>query len=166
MIGISPKASVYGTVEIGENSRVDDFCILTGNIKIGRNVHVGAFSFLSGGQGIVINDYVGISQYTSIYTSSDDYSGRSMNNPTVPDEFKPFLDRGPVVICRHALLGAHVSILPGVVIGEGCSVGAFSLIKHDLEPWGVYCGVPAKRIRERAMDAIELEKIYEESICS
>ena len=41
---VSRKASIYGieNISIDDNSRIDDFCILSGNITIGKNVHIAA----------------------------------------------------------------------------------------------------------------------------
>jgi maltose O-acetyltransferase len=39
-------------------------------------------------------------------------------------------------------------ILPSVTIGPGCIVGAGAVVTKDLEPNGVYVGVPARRVRE------------------
>ena len=41
-VKISDKASIYnfGQIEIGHNSRIDDFCVVSGKITIGRNVHI------------------------------------------------------------------------------------------------------------------------------
>ena len=49
---ISRKASIYGSenIEIGENVRIDDFCILSGKIKLGNNVHIASGTYLWGGQ--------------------------------------------------------------------------------------------------------------------
>jgi len=162
---ISPKASIYGSVKMGDNVRIDDFCILTGDIKIGNNVHIGCFSFLSGSDGIVLEDYVGISPRTSMFTACDDFSGMSLSNPTVPDEYKPGLKVGPITIRRHVLIGANCVILPGVHIGEGCAIGAFSLINKDMEQWNIYSGVPARKMKERSRELIELQQEYEESCC-
>jgi acetyltransferase-like isoleucine patch superfamily enzyme len=158
---ISDKACIYGNVKIGENVRIDDFAILTGNITIGNNVHVGCFCFLSGGEGITIGDYVGISPRVSMFTASDDYSGPSLNNPTIPDEYKPGLQRGPITIGRHCLIGAHTVILPGVTMGEGSSVGAFGLVIKDLTPWTVYFGIPVRAVKDRSKKILDLQRIYE-----
>ena len=49
-VKISTKASVYNCeqMEIGDNSRIDDFCVLSGKIKIGKFVHVAPFCLLAG----------------------------------------------------------------------------------------------------------------------
>ena len=88
---ISRKCSIYGAshISIGNNVRIDDFCILSGNIKIGNYVHISAYtSMFSGDSHIVIGDFVALSSRNVIYAESDDYSGESMVNPMVPDEYK------------------------------------------------------------------------------
>ncbi len=48
---VSRKASIYGASEIslGDNVRIDDFCILSGRISFGNNIHLAAYSALWGG---------------------------------------------------------------------------------------------------------------------
>ena len=60
--------------------------------------------------------------------------------------------RSKVVLKKNATVFTNAVVLPGVTVGEGCSVGAQSLVKADLEPWGMYAGCPVRRIRERAPD--------------
>ena len=48
-----------------------------------------------------------------------------------------------------AYIGANCTIMPGVTIGEGAVVGANALVNKDLDPWGIYVGVPCKKIGER-----------------
>lgn len=157
---ISQKASIYGNLQMGNNVRIDDFCILTGNIKIGNNVHIGAYSFLSGGEGIVIEDYAQISQRVTIYTASDDYSGMSLVGPTIPDKFKPGIDRGPVELMKHVLLGIGTVVMPYLTLFEGACTGAFTFVKHDLPAWGIYVGVPARFLKPRDKRMLELEKEF------
>ena len=45
-------------------------------------------------------------------------------------------------------------------IGEGAFVGAQALVTHDLEPWGVYVGSPARKIGERPRCAKDKVKEY------
>ena len=62
-VKISRKASIYwaDTMIIGNNVRIDDFCILTGKIKMGSYIHISAYSALYGGAGIDVEDYSCIS---------------------------------------------------------------------------------------------------------
>jgi len=48
-----------------------------------------------------------------------------------------------------AFVGANAVVLPGVTIPDGCVVGAGSVVTHDLEPWMVCTGAPARPVRER-----------------
>ncbi len=159
---LSRKTSIYGAgnIRIGDDVRIDDFCVISGNITLGRNVHIAAFCGLFGGEyGIVMEDFSGLSSRCVIYAASDDYSGAALTNPTVPDEFRHILG-GRVVLGRHVILGTGVSVMPGVEIGEGSSVGSMSLVSKSLEKWGVYVGIPCKRIKDRKTDLLELEKQY------
>ena len=89
---------------------------------------------------------------SSILTGSDDFSGRSMVGPTVPDEYKPHIRIGPVCIGRNVIIGAHATIMPGVVIHDGAGIGAYSLVKEDCDGDILYAGVPAKRVKQRSTE--------------
>jgi acetyltransferase-like isoleucine patch superfamily enzyme len=55
---------------------------------------------------------------------------------------------GEVRIRKGAFIGMNTTIMPGVTIGEGAVVAAGSLVIHDVEPYTVVAGVPAKKIRD------------------
>ena len=156
---ISERAVIYNAdqIEIGDNSRIDDFCVLSGKICIGRNVHLAVFTNLAGGApGITLDDFSGIAYGCQIFAQSDDYSGRTMTNPTIPAEYKKETKR-KVYIGRHVIIGANSVVLPGVNVAEGCSLGAQSLLTKSTEPWTIYFGVPAKKLKSRRKDLLELE---------
>lgn len=161
-VKISDKASIYEAqkISIGDNSRVDDFCILSGSIKIGRNVHIAPFCLVAGGEeGIEMLDFSGCAYHVQIFTQSDDYSGRTMTNPTVPSEYKKEYKK-KIIIGKHVIIGTGSIIFPNVHLAEGCSVGAMSLIHKSTKPWGIYSGNPAKRIKERKQDLLILEQKF------
>jgi galactoside O-acetyltransferase len=60
------------------------------------------------------------------------------------------------------LIGSGSVVLPGVTIGEGSAVGALSLVSMSLDEWGVYFGSPAKRIKARSKNLLEMEKLLRE----
>lgn len=57
--------------------------------------------------------------------------------------------RKGVVIGKDCWLGHGVTILDGVEIGEGTIVAAGAIVTKSLDPYGIYAGIPAKRIRDR-----------------
>ena len=62
-----------------------------------------------------------------------------------------------VTLKRHVIIGANSVILPNLTIGEGTSVGALSLVTKDLDPWGIYAGIPVRRLKDRKRDLLEIE---------
>jgi len=159
---ISRKASIYGAanISIGNNVRVDDFCILSGKIELKNNNHIAAYTALYGGQyGICVEDFSVVSGRCSIYAASDDYSGEAMISPMVPEEYCN-VTGGKVTLKKHVLIGAGSTVLPGVTINEGTSVGSMSLVKCDLEPWSIYAGIPCRKIKNRSKRVLELEDDY------
>lgn len=154
---ISRKCSIYGAENIclGSHVRIDDFCVLSGKVELGNYVHIAAACLLYGGiAGIRFGDYSTISSRGAVYAVSDDYSGEHMTNPTVPEVFTA-VTQAPVTIGRHCIIGSGCTILPGVTLGEGCAVGSMSLVNHSTEPWGIYVGIPARRVKERSRKLLE-----------
>lgn len=147
-------------MEIGDHSRIDDFCIVTGKVIIGRNVHIAPYCNVDGGdKGIYFGDFSGLAYACHAITRSDDYSGSSLTNPTIPSEFKSSISK-KVVLGKHVILGAMSMILPGVTLAEGTSVGANSLVTKDTDGWSIYFGSPAKKIKGRSKKLLEMEKAY------
>lgn len=162
---LSKKASIYSPekINLGNNVRIDDFCILSGDITIGNYVHIAPFCGLFGRFGIEIGDYCTTSSKVMIYSNSDDYSGESLVSPMIPEEYKN-LETGEVIINKHFIIGSGSVILPGVNIETGVAVGALSLVKKDLASWGIYSGVPVKKIKDRKKDLLELQKKLESDL--
>ena len=158
---ISRNALLYSPdkLELGSNVRIDDFTTISGNVKIGNYVHIAQFCGLYGGDsGIEMKDFSGLSSKVTIYATSNDYSGESLTNPMVPEKYKSADKNAPVILGKHVIVGCASVILPGVEIGVGSSVGAMSLCSKPLEPWGMYAGIPVKRIKDRSKKLLELEK--------
>lgn len=161
-VKISSKASIYNpeSIEIGDSSRIDDFCIISGKVNIGKHVHIAPYCLVAGGsEGITFDDFSGLAYNVQIFSQSDDYSGRTMTNPTIPSKYKKEIKKA-VHISRHVIIGTSSIVFPGVTIAEGCSVGAMSLINKTTEPWGIYVGNPAKRVKSRRQDLLALETTF------
>lgn len=160
-VRISRNAVLYHPelLEVGSHVRIDDFTIVSGRVVLGDYIHIAQFCGLyGGGEGIYMDDFSGLSSRVVIYAVSNDYSGESLTNPTVPAKYKKTDKEMAVHLCKHVIVGTTSVILPGVTIGEGSSVGALSMCSKDLEPWGVYAGSPARRVKERSKKLLELEK--------
>ena len=159
---ISDKASIYNAnlIDVGDNSRIDDFCVISGKVWIGRNIHITIFSNIAGGsEGVYIGDFSTLAYGCNVFSQSDDYSGATMTNSTIPSQYKCEIKKS-VHIGRHCILGTNTIVFPGVVLAEGTSVGAMSLIRESTEAWSIYVGNPARRVKSRKRDLLELEKQF------
>lgn len=165
---ISRNAILYhpDQLEIGDHVRIDDFVTISRKVVLGSYIHISQFCSLYGGdEGIYMDDFSTLSSKVSVYATSNDYSGKSMTNPMVPAKYKPFDKNAEVKIGRHVVVGSTSVILPGITIEDGCAVGAMTLCNKSMDAFGIYAGVPAKRIKERERTILELEKqMLEESI--
>ena len=82
-----------------------------------------------------------------------------MSSSMVPDEYQNIL-YGEISVGKHSIIGNGSLVLPGVCIEEGVTVGAMSMVKNNADSWGIYAGVPAKRIKERSRRILQLEKKF------
>ena len=160
-VRISDKASIYGAknISIGSNVRIDDFVVLSagvGGIEIGSYIHIAVFSSIIGAEKITLSDFCNISSRVSIYSSSDDYSGEYMTNPMVPEHLTN-VEKKPVFLSKHVIVGSGSVLLPGVILEKGVAVGSLSLVSKSFEEFVIIAGIPAKFVRNRRRDLQKLE---------
>ncbi len=166
-VQISDSASFYNVskITLGNNVRVDDFCVLSaglGGIIIGNHIHIAVFTLMIGAGKITLSDFCNISSRVSIYSSNDDYSGSVMTNPTLPTQFTG-VTSADVSLGKHVIVGSGSVILPGANLEEGVAIGALSLVTNECKAFGIYAGTPARRIKDRKRNLLELEKTFLQS---
>jgi galactoside O-acetyltransferase len=167
-VKISDKASIYNAknISIGNNVRIDDFCILSAGedgIEIGNNIHIACYSCLIGKSKITLKDYCNISSKVCIYSSNDDYSGNSLTNPCIPDLYKD-VKHLPVTLKEHVIVGSGCVILPGVIMNVGSAAGALSLINKSVDEFTIVSGNPAKFIKIRSRNLLQKQAEYEKYV--
>lgn len=160
-VKIAKNCTIIGThnISIGDNVRIDANTLIAcarGELVLGDYIHIGGGSHLACIGGIYFEDFAAISQGVRIYSGTDDYSGMCMTNPTVPSEFLG-MHCSPVYLRKHSIVGTGSTLMPGVTLGEGCAVGAMSLVTLPLDPWTVNFGIPAKFLKKRSRKLLELE---------
>ena len=155
---ISRFARFYSVedMEIGNHTRIDDFCILSGQIKLGSYIHISAYCALYGKFGIELKDYTGLSPRCTVFSATDDFSGNYLIGPMVKKEYTNVIG-GKVVIERYSQIGSNCVVLPNITIHEGVAVGALSLVSSDLPAWKIYGGIPAKQIKERKKGLLDFQ---------
>jgi maltose O-acetyltransferase len=76
---------------------------------------------------------------TKFLTSTHDIGG--------PEKRAGTWRTAPITVGRGCWLGANVTVLPGVRIGDGCVIAAGTVVTKDCEPDTLYAGVPAQAKR-------------------
>jgi acetyltransferase-like isoleucine patch superfamily enzyme len=158
-VKISRKASIYNfdRIEIGDYSRIDDFCLISGKINIGKYVLVAPYCNLAGGvKGIFLEDFVGIAYGVHIFTQTDDYSGNWMTSPLIPEMYTN-VTRKAIHIDSHSIIGTKSVIMPGAHLFPGTAVGLLSVVYGRTKEWSVYSGNPAVKISDRSKKLLELK---------
>lgn len=140
-----------------------------GPVTYGKNLRMGHQSTLSSLHGLRVGDNVSIGQRTVIEVDGEigDYcligrgvqivgrADHSIDEVGIPMAFSTWVGDRPAVpldavsIGSDVWIGGGVIILGGVTIGEGAVVGAGAVVTHDVEPYGVAVGNPARVIRKR-----------------
>jgi acetyltransferase-like isoleucine patch superfamily enzyme len=121
------------------------------NLSVGNDCYLGRELFLDLQDRIEIEDQVTISHRVMILTHTD--AGPSpLKDMAVPTS------QAPVIIRRGAYIGANVTILEGVEIGESSVIGAGAVVTQSVPPHAVAVGIPAKPVR--SIQAAERKKLY------
>lgn len=161
-VRVSTLAQIYKPhlMELGDYVRIDDFCVLSGKIKIGNFVHIAARTLIDGSEeGVFFEDYTGAAYNCIVIASSDSYRLEGFFGPFCLLEYRKNHISKKVVIGKYSVLGSFSTVLPGVLISEGCSFGAYSLVYKDTEAWSFYSGQPAKKIRDNNKGIVEMARL-------
>jgi acetyltransferase-like isoleucine patch superfamily enzyme len=110
------------------------------NLEVSNDCYFGRELFLDLQDRIVIEDHVTISHRVMILTHTD--AGTSPLKDQVINT-----EQAAVTICRGAYIGANVTILQGVEIGESSIVGAGAVVTCSVPPFSVAVGVPARVVK-------------------
>ncbi len=155
-VKISRYTQIYSpqNISIGDNVKIDDFCILSGKITLESHIHISAYVALYGAEGIEICDYSGISPKSVVYSAMDDFSGNYLIGPIHPKRTIN-VTGGIVRIEKFVQIGSNTVIFPYLTIGEGSVIGACSLVRHSVESWGIYCSIPTKKIKDRIKNVLK-----------
>lgn len=146
IIGKTVRIRYPELVELHDNCIIDDFVYISTGLSLGPYCGIEAGCVIMGGQNckVSLEKYSTICSNSSVMCSVHNYQTglHIFHNP----DFEQGIEQGNIVIKDHVIVGAQCTLLPGVTLNSGARVGANSLIKHDLEAWTIYAGVPARSI--------------------
>lgn len=107
---------------------------------IGPNSLISAINRIEIGEGLRTRSRVLISDNTH-------GDSRNKEHLKMHPDLRPLVSKGPIVIGKNVWLGNSVAVLGGVSIGDGAIIGANSVVTHDIPPYSVAVGAPAKIIQ-------------------
>jgi virginiamycin A acetyltransferase len=152
---VSPQAdiedSVRGTrIVIEAGVVIDSFVKIkpaggSGDVVIGRNSYINSGTVIYTGNGVTIGEHVLIAANCTLAPVNHQYGSR--NQPIASQGFAP--SRGGIIIEDDVWIGVNSVILDGSIIRKGCVIGALSLVRGELEPYGIYAGNPLVKLGER-----------------
>ena len=130
---------------IGDNVSIKEGVYLynTENLNIGDNVSIWPMVYIDAYGGIDIGNDVSIAHSASILSFEHTFKSREIQ---IKDQEVVSL---PVKIHDNIWIGAKATILGGTKVCTGCVIGAGSVVTRDTNSNAVYCGVPAKKIKDR-----------------
>lgn len=147
------------------HSMGENVCIMKGvlianprTVSIGHNVLIGPNTSIIGGGKIVIGDYVMIAKNCSIISSTHKYTAWEM------PMYKQGDVMGEITIGDDVWIGVNVVIMPHVHVGKGSVIGANAVVTHDVMPFSIVGGIPARFIKYRFHENVRkslLNKKYE-----
>jgi len=146
------NALSYGGVNIGDNFTLGKYAIIectgvlrnVGNsLKIGNNVGVNHYCFIGVRGNITIGNNVIFGPRVNIFSENHIF-----NRLDIPIKNQG-IEKKDTIIGNDVWIGASVSIMPGVKIGNGCVIAAGSVVTKDIPDFSVIAGVPAKIIKNR-----------------
>jgi virginiamycin A acetyltransferase len=137
-------------IEIGPHTLVDSFVKIKavggrGDLVIGRRCFLNSGVVIYTGNGVRIGDHVLIAANCTL--APVNHRVRDRNRLILEQGFED--SRGGIEIGSDVWLGANCVVLDGARVGEGSVVGAGSVVRSDLEPYGIYGGSPLRRLGDR-----------------
>ena len=153
---IHATAEVAESAQIGEGTRIWHQGQIRPGVRIGKNCILGKGVFVD--EGVQIGDNVKIQNYVSVYHGvsiedgvfvgphvcfTNDMQPRAINVDGAPKSADDW-ELSKTLVKYGAAIGANSTIRCGITLGEWCMIGSGSVVTHDVPPYGLVFGNPAR----------------------
>jgi acetyltransferase-like isoleucine patch superfamily enzyme len=154
IIGKTVRIRYPELVELHDNVIIDDFTYISCGLVMYKHAFIENNCSLMGGQNykVVMGNHSGIASNCTLVCSNLDFkSGLQLNHNR---DLLTFSNSGDIVLNDHAILGYHCTVYPGVTLGEGARTSEYTRVSKNLDPWGLYYGISAKKIDNVDKDTV------------
>ncbi len=152
---VSPLADIEDSVRgsriaLGAHSRIDSFVKVKpaggrGDVLIGDYSIINSGCVLYTGNGIAIGNHVAVAANCTFAPVNHAVKDRSR---LIREQgFMP--SKGGILVEDDVWIGANCVLLDGAVLRRGCVVGAGSIVRGELAAYGIYAGIPLRKLGER-----------------
>ncbi len=134
-IGRNVEIGALTKISIGNNTSIQDRCILLGDIEIGKSCLFAPNVFISSGRHYFdLHPEMYIKDQDDLVRNSPELNAQHSRKIKIEDD---------------CWIGVHAVIMPGVTIAKGCVIGANSVVTKDVEPYTIVAGIPATEVKKR-----------------
>jgi acetyltransferase-like isoleucine patch superfamily enzyme len=140
--------NLYGC-KVGASTKIGAFVEIQKGAVIGQRCKISSHSFVC--EGVTIEDDVFIGH--GVMFINDPYPRATADGRLQTEADWTVV---PTRVCRGASIGSGAAILCGITIGEGALVGAGAVVTRDVAPGATVAGVPARVLRRRGQDSIDV----------
>jgi len=150
--GVTIDGLMRGGIRLGDHVRIGPYSTLIGapisnlgeGITMGANSAVDAYSFIGSAGAVTIGDNVIMGQHVCFHPETHNF-----DRTDIPIKLQGTIRQG-IIIEDDVWVGANVTFLDGAHVGQGCVIGAGSLVRGSIPAYSVAVGAPARVIRTRS----------------
>ena len=146
IIGKTVRIRYPELVELHDNVIVDDFTYIScGLTMLEHSLLESNCTFMGGKEyKIVVGKHTAIATHTAASCAILSFrNGLQLNHAR--DQLN-FQSTGDIILGDYIIVGAHSTLSPGIIIGDGARIGAYTRVSKNLDPWGLYYGMSAERV--------------------
>ena len=146
--------TIMRDVVVGDNVDIQHYALLKPGTRIGNDCYVDSYVLFSGA--CTIGNNVRLRYRTVIARNViiEDDNFFTAGVKTIFLDHTAQATKKPLHIKRGSFFGDNSIIMGGITIAENCIIGACTFVNKDTEPYGVYVGTPARRIRDVREDEL------------